>query len=396
MVDSKLVLTSYKSYEAAFLLSGAKLMDLRLFDDDTLHIGDIFIGKVNNIVPSIDAAFVSITSSIRGFLPLQNVKENAILHHTSNASLKGNDEIVVQVLKEPSKSKDAVLTCDLSFQNDCFVILPFSSGIHFSKKISSSKRDILKQNLEIIREECETITYGMIVRTQASLESFDELKKQYMELLKKVNHVLTIMQYRTVYSKLSETRSFWSECYEFIKRNPSLPIVTDQKQVFENIIQEGYTSNLVTFYEDNHVSLLQLYGMEAQIKDALSEKVWLKSGGFLIIQATEAMTVIDVNIGKGVSQKDMEEAYLKLNLEAACEISRQLRIRNISGIIIIDFINMKNASSVDYLISSMQELVKKDPIETNVIDLTKLGLMELTRKKTTPPLSEKLFIDNFR
>ena len=149
-------------------------------------------------------------------------------------------------------------------------------------------------------------------------------------------------------------------------------------------------SEKLHFYEDKQLDLHKLYSIQVQLERALMKKIWLKSGANLLIESTEAMTVIDVNSSKNVKKKCPEEQHLQVNLEAAEEIAAQLRLRNISGIIIIDFIDMASAEDKELLLAAMRSFVKTDPVKTEVIDLTRLGLMELTRKKTRRPLLEQL------
>ena len=147
----------------------------------------------------------------------------------------------------------------------------------------------------------------------------------------------------------------------------------------------------LSFYSDNLLSLSKLYGVETKLENALREKVWLKSGGSLIIQPTEALTVIDVNTGKAVNgKKKVQETFLKVNLEAAEEIAKQIRLRNLSGIIIVDFISMDDKAAQKKVMQLLAELFKKDPIKTTLIDMTALNLVEITRKKVRKPLHEQI------
>ena len=144
------------------------------------------------------------------------------------------------------------------------------------------------------------------------------------------------------------------------------------------------------FYEDRQLDLHKLYSIQVQLERALLKKIWLKSGANLLIEPTEAMTVIDVNSSKNAKKKLPKEHHLQVNLEAAAEIAKQLRLRNISGIIVIDFIDMDSVEDKEQLLMAMRSFVKSDPVKTEVVDLTRLGLMELTRKKTRRPLHEQL------
>ncbi len=172
-------------------------------------------------------------------------------------------------------------------------------------------------------------------------------------------------------------------------------ILTDAPELFEkareylNAAQPEDLKKL-SLYEDPGITLSSLYRLEHHLKEALQEKVWMKSGGYLVIQPTEALTVIDVNSGKSISKKQVQEHYLKINLEAAEEIARQLRLRNLSGIIIVDFIDMKSDESRELLMQALSRAVSADPVPVRVVDMTKLNLVELTRKKVRKSLAEQV------
>ena len=173
--------------------------------------------------------------------------------------------------------------------------------------------------------------------------------------------------------------------------------MTDEPEIYERIVNyrmenPGFCLPNVRLYQDDRLQLYKLYSVRTRLREALSKKVWMKSGGYLIIEPTEALTVIDVNSGKMIAGKDMEKTYLNINLEAAKEIARQLSLRNISGIIIVDFISMRPEEHNQKLMSVFGNLLKKDPVRTKLIDITPLGLVEITRMKTSKPLWEQFDI----
>ena len=172
-------------------------------------------------------------------------------------------------------------------------------------------------------------------------------------------------------------------------------MVTDLPDIYE-ILRESFedTDIPIRFYEDSLLPLHKLYSVETRIKELLDTKVWLKSGGYLVIEPTEALISIDVNTGKCETGKNAEETFLKINLEAAEMIALQLRARNLSGIILVDFINMKHKEHEQQLIESMRKLLRQDPVTANVVDMTELGLMELTRKKTDQSFARQMRKDS--
>ena len=171
-------------------------------------------------------------------------------------------------------------------------------------------------------------------------------------------------------------------------------IVTDNRELYEQVARYleyyGMPAEKLRLYEDKLLPLSRLYSLETVLKEALSEKVWLKSGAFLVIQQTEAFVSIDVNTGKYTGKKDMQETFRKINLEAAKEIARQLRLRNLSGMILIDFINLKEQKDKDELLQTLQRYLNQDPVKGNVVDITKLNIVEVTRKKIRKSLAEEL------
>lgn len=394
MTADKLVLTTYSGVNAAFLLQDSKLLQMQVDCPQDYQIGDIFIGKVKNIVPSIRAAFVQFAAGQIGFLPLSDCKERSILHHRDGRPLSCEDEIVVQIKKEPVKTKEATLTTDISFQSEHFVLMPYSCGIHFSRKLDGiQKQKLTEQLTEIIAQffgeyDIFSSQYGLIVRTNAVFAPFQQLSMQLHDLFHQAGEVLKCADKRTVFSKLYEQESFYERVLSNTYHISELLIITDQKDVFAKLEESGYTN--IRFYQDDRIDLLHLYGLHAQITESASKKVWLKSGGYLIIEPTEAMTVIDVNSGKAIRRKETESFILQINLEAAGEIARQLRLRNISGMILVDFINMKETENKILLMERLRAYFAEDPIETVLVDMTKLGLIEITRRKTTAPLADKL------
>ena len=168
-----------------------------------------------------------------------------------------------------------------------------------------------------------------------------------------------------------------------------MEIVTDEREIYDELTNVPPADIQVRFYEDSY-PLVSLYNLETSLERALGKTVWLKSGGYLVIEPTEAMTVIDVNTGKNIEKKSPEETYFKTNLEAATEIAFQLRLRNLSGIIIVDFIDMKEEEHNTELLNAFRQHLNQDPVKTTLVDMTALGLVEITRKKIRQPLHEQM------
>ena len=193
--------------------------------------------------------------------------------------------------------------------------------------------------------------------------------------------------HRTCFSCLKKSPPEFLAILKNLHSSELEEIITDEPELLTQIEATGFHA---TLYEDKLLSLNSLYSLEARLQEALKERVWLKSGGYLVIQPTEALTVIDVNSGKSIAKKKVQEHYLNINLEAAKEIAHQLRLRNISGIIIVDFIDMKEQRAKDELMLQLKQFVKTDRVPVQVIDMTRLNLVELTRKKVRKSLREQI------
>ncbi len=393
-MSKEVVITRYKNQYMVILLDGGKAAEIFLKAPDALEIGDIFIGKVKNIVDNIQAAFVEISPGIIGYYSLRS-NPNHIFSNLSKSplphrKLKAGDEILVQVERGSIKSKAPVLTSKLQLSGKNMVFLGNQSFIGISKKINSSeRRESLKALGQTLTEISKT---GVIFRTNSAEQKDSLLISEYDSL--KVDHknIMSTFSMRTCFSKIYSSPKDWLK-YVHTLPEPSLRILTDIPEVYEEL-QMQYAdhkeSPLCELYTDTSYPLIKLKNIETQLGRALSKNVWLRSGASLVIEATEALTSIDVNTGKTEIHKKNDEAFLQINLEAADEICRQLRLRNLSGIIIADFINLSSKDAEKTLMSKLRKLSKEDPVPLNIVDMTALGLVEMTRKRTYRPLHEQI------
>ena len=393
-MSKEVVITRYKNQYMVILLDGGKAAEIFLKAPDALEIGDIFIGKVKNIVDNIQAAFVEISPGIIGYYSLRS-NPNHIFSNLSKSplphrKLKAGDEILVHVERGSIKSKAPVLTSKLQLSGKNMVFLGNQSFIGISKKINSSeRRESLKALGQTLTEISKT---GVIFRTNSAEQKDSLLISEYDSL--KVDHknIMSTFSMRTCFSKIYSSPKDWLK-YVHTLPEPSLRILTDIPEVYEEL-QMQYAdhkeSPLCELYTDTSYPLIKLKNIETQLGRALSKNVWLRSGASLVIEATEALTSIDVNTGKTEIHKKNDEAFLQINLEAADEICRQLRLRNLSGIIIADFINLSSKDAEKTLMSKLRKLSKEDPVPLNIVDMTALGLVEMTRKRTYRPLHEQI------
>ena len=360
-------------------------------------LGNIYIGKVKNIVENISAAFVEIEDNIQCYYSFEDNK-NAIftLKQTGKKNktpVKIGDELLVQVNKESIKTKAPMVTSNLNFTGRYAVLTTGNKRLGLSSKLKEKQKNILKP----IFEEYLCEEYGFIVRTNAKDASIDDLKLEIENLIQEYKSIIQIASYRTCFSLLKSSPPSYLESLRGIYIDGFQEIITDCPDIYEEVstflnIYNTSEQCKIRLYEDTMLPLWKLYSLEFHLKEALKERVWLKSGAYLIIQPTEALTVIDINTGKYVAKKKASEAYFKVNMEAAKEIARQIRLRNLSGIIIIDFIDLKENIEKEELLTTFASYLKKDPVQTTLIGMTPLNLVEITRKKVKKPLRESLTI----
>lgn len=361
-------------------------------------LNNIYVGRVSQVVKNIGAAFVEVEKGRKCFLPLSDLKQPVFIKRISDKQpLSQGDELLVQIVREAVKTKDPQVTTNLSLAGIYSVVTSSDKQLGISGKLDADKRAVLRALVKPVHNE----QVGVIVRTNAadlSPDDADIITSEIQSLQDQMETILSQAPYRTIYSMVYEAPP---EYIRILQNQPQKlldEVVTDQADIYQELIAFADAhptmrlSEKLHFYEDKQLDLHKLYSIEIQMERALSKKIWLKSGANLLIEPTEAMTVIDVNSSKNVKKKLPAEQHLQVNLEAAAEIASQLRLRNISGIIIIDFIDMSSSEDKEQLLAAMRSFVKTDPVKTEVIDLTRLGLMELTRKKTRRPLSEQMNI----
>ena len=370
-MDNRLIISDfYNNILLGFYFINDELYRIQNFSDNSL-IGNIYCGYVKDVVKNIDAAFVEFGDNLKGFLSLKNIEKKP----------KSGGKILVQVAGDKIKTKDYALTLKLNLSSDNLVMVVGGSGISISRKITDNDtRNRLKSSLSSL----DTGEYGFILRTSGAdcsmediLAQADLLKKQYEDILRKFN-------FSTSKALLFENNKIVNACNEFINKY-SGEIKTDNENVYKFLTNSRISA---TYFTDTSISLCNKYALGKHLKNALSKKVWLKSGAYLVIEVTEALTVIDVNTGKAEFHSNKEKTFEKINLEAALEISKQLRIRNISGIIIVDFINMSKKESYQNLEGILKSYVDCDYVKCNIWGMTHLGLMEISRQKKEKPLKE--------
>lgn len=391
----KLIITRWKGRILTALFSDQKAVSLSLENPagESL-LNRIYVGKVEKIVPNIQAAFIEIAPGQTGYLSLHE-NDPKPLNATEGRSLRPSDLVLVQVSRDAVKTKAPVLTSHLSFPGRYCVLTPDKPGINFSSKIrDNSQKARLGAAVKELLEEKGMKEAGVILRTNSAQGERSSICSELDELIRQYRQICAQAPYRTAGSCLYHSEPEYISSLRDASGGLEA-VVTDQEDIFQrlqeyvNLHAPGALEKL-QFYQDPLVGLSKVWSLERVMEEALGKRVWLKSGGYLVIEPTEAMTVIDVNTGKYSGRKTFRETILKINLEAAKEIARQLRLRNLSGIVVVDFIDMEQEEDQEILLQHLKEEVSKDPVKTTVVDLTRLNLVEITRKKIKRPLYEQI------
>lgn len=389
----QIIITEYKKQILTALYEDDTLVELWLEPmTDQVRVGDIYIGKVKHIVPNIQAAFVEIRPGVMGYYSLKENTGHLFANPKKNDKVAAGDELVVQVEKENLKTKAYGLTSRFSLPGRYAVLNAGQVDIRISSKIKSEEE---RQRLKMIAASSGQNEPGWTIRTEASGQMAEIILEEMQQLQVDYNNIMSTYKSRTCFSKLHSGDTFYLQMVRRYLSDKECTITTDQLLISERI-QKLCTSHIceagirLKYYEDAAYPLVKLKGIEAQIDKALQKRVWMKSGAYLVIEPTEALTVIDVNTGKAIGKQQMEENFFKINMEAAREVCRQMRLRNLSGIIIVDFINMKSAEHLQQLMHFLKNEVSKDSIQTTVVDRTALHLVEITRKKVRKTLYEQL------
>lgn len=403
------------------LLENKKLIELhKEFSENKFNVGDIYVAKVRKTVPSLNAAFLNVGYKKDGFLHYSDIgpqiktfkrMTNLGLQGKLNTHLVGSfkrepdviktgkidkvfskrDHVLVQVVKEPISTKGPRLTSEIGIPGRTMVLTPFNDFVGISKKISDpEERKRLKRLLSSIKPE----GFGIIVRTNAAGKGVAYLHQELEKLIERWKTVIENLPKATAPKRvLSEAGMTKTILRDYVTESLD-KIIVDNPTLYDNV--KNYLLEIAPAKKD----IVQLYSGEKaifskfdvtrQIKSAFGQEVKMDSGAYLVIEHTEAMHVIDVNSGNNVSNNTaQDDMALKVNLEAADEVARQLRLRDIGGIIIIDFIDMKNPEHRQTVYKRMKQVMAKDRAKNLVLPLTRFGLMQITRQRTKPVMDIK-------
>lgn len=441
----RIIITRYNEINILLIYEEDVLVEVHpIVNSDKVQIGNIYLGRVQKKLKNIDAAFVSLDGDNVGYLPLDD-KPAIILNRKlpkGLPSIAENDLILVQVEQEPQKMKQARLTGNINLSGKYCVVDLESGKNGISKKITDNdSREKIKKLLysfvegitdyqddSVNMEKNESVSleaditknqsntqYGYVLRTACENADYQEIITELNSITARMNELI----HRAAYER--NTGLLIGDVPEYISiiENYGIErideIKTDISDVYKDLINYFEDNNInynipynnilrkslnkddlndntlnISVYDDKEYPYYKLLGLESEISKLLNKKVWLKSGGFLVIEPTEAMVVIDVNTGKAINKKNRDTHVLKINIEAAVEAARQIRLRNLSGIIMIDFINMSTDEDKKKVVNCLRREFEKDKVSTHFIEITKLDVFEITRKKQRRPIYEIL------
>lgn len=418
-MSKEMIINSLSSGVEIALLENKKLVELHYEQSNAeFEVGDLYLGKVKKLMPDLNAAFVDVGFEKDAFLHYTDLSPyiRSLIKFTKTAVntsaeerfdfskfriepeilktgkisdvLQNKPEILVQILKEPISSKGPRLSCELSLPGRFVVLTPFNNFVTVSRKIHSGEER--KRLLKIV-ESVKPKNFGIIIRTAAEGKNTAELHADVLELASTWKTIQkNLKQAKAPQRILSEQTKTTSILRDLLNESFQSIIVNDKK--LEGITREYITKiapekeNIVEYYS-HHQSMFDHYGITKQVKASFGKTVNMSSGAYLIIEHTEAMHVIDVNSGTRITNGEQEASALKTNLEAAEEIARQLRLRDLGGIILIDFIDMKLPDNKKALYDAMTRLMVSDRARHTILPLSKFGLMQITRQRLRPEIS---------
>lgn len=382
---------------AAIIEEGRVVEVLTEREDESNIIKNIYKGLVANVLPGMESAFVDIGLEKNSFLFVDDLREfeekylNGIVNSGKPIEdlLTVGDKVVVQVLNVPRGTKGARVTTNFTIPGKYLVLMPNSDHIAISKKIKDEDE---RARLQEIFEEIKPAKMGVIIRTAAQGKSVYHFEKEISYLVKKWEDIEKKIAKAKIGEVLYNDNSIVTTILRDILSNDIDELVVDNEEVYWEIIDyinafsENNFKTKVKLFDENR-DIFDEYNVNKEIQKALDKNVWLDCGGYLVIEKTEALVSIDVNTGKNTGSFNLEKTVLNTNLDAAREIPKQLRLRNLSGIIIIDFIDMKLQEDKDLVLQQLDAELKKDRTKNNIVHFTDLGLVEMTRKRVGRNLS---------
>lgn len=387
---NRLIFIRNKNNILSFNIEEDIVNEINVYEDEGNILSNVYVGVVDNIVKNIDAAFVRFDGTNCGYLSMTENRNPMFLNVKNTEKYCQGDLVLVQVQKEAMKLKKPMLTANIEIAGNYCVVIFGKKGINVSSKIKDTARreELLKILCKYTNPEV-----AIIARTNAADADDSSIESDIRRCLSKLESITKAAVHSRSGTCVYQAEKEYLAQIKNCRNNEIDEIITDDAIIYRSIIDyvkenDIYEESKVRLYEEEY-SLMNLYNLERALDEAMRKKVWLKSGAFIVIEPTEALCAIDVNTGKAVKgKKNINETFYNINIEAAKEIARQIRLRNLSGIIIVDFIDMPDLQMRKNLMAYMRELVSQDTVKCNVIDMTTLNLVEITRKKVKAPLHE--------
>jgi len=383
--------------------------------DNRGFVGNVYLGRVVRVLPGMQAAFVDIGLERAAFLYVGDIYAEMLHLHMHDEDkpeprkgskprkngksgqppiqdlLKEGQEIVVQVAKDPIGTKGARLTTHIALPGRFMVFMPTVEHVGISRRI---EKDRERRRLRDFVEKNRRKGAGYIVRTVCEGQSTERLKTDMEFLDKSWDRISTVAKEKKAPAPLHEEYGILMRTVRDLMDDDVTRVVVDDRSLFDEV--RGFMNDFMPKLKDRvqlyrgKDPVFDTYGVETQIRKSLGRKVWLKSGGYLVVDQTEALMAIDVNSGKFVGKTSLEDTTLQLNLEAVEEVVYQLRLRNIGGLIIIDFVDMDKEAHRDKVYKTLEDALRKDRARTNVLRISDLGLVEMTRKRVQEGLDRYL------
>lgn len=375
---NRIIIDVNNEYDRIAVVEDGEVVEL-IYENNYLKslVGNIYVGRVENILKGMQAVFVNIGKNKNAYLYYG--KKRATNDDEGVSPYKVGDNILVQVEKDSDGKKGAVVTQKISFSGKFIILIPNDFSIGISQKITKIEE---RKRIHSVIEEVIPKNYGIIVRTQGEGRTKEEFQEEINYLYNVAENVILKGKYEKAPSLIYDDA--YLRTIRELFNNDIDEIIINSLDKYNFILESFKQNNLdftkVKFY-NLKIPIFSEYMIESQTQKAFEKKVWLKSGGFIIIEQTEALVVIDVNTGKYVGKRNLQSTFMKTNLEAAQEIAKQLRLRNLSGIIIVDFIDINDEDDKVILLKTLENAVNKDKIKTVVIGITELGLVQITRQK---------------
>lgn len=418
-MSTELLIDSAQNGSRIALLKDKSLVELHTEEEDSkFKVGDIYLGTVRKIVNGLNAAFIDVGYEKDAFLHYQDlgpqvnsllkyvkqIKNNNVSHYTLKGFepepdieklgkisqvLSKNNQILVQVVKEPISTKGPRLSCELSLAGRYLVLVPFSDAVNVSKKIRSAEE---RRRLSRLITSIKPHNFGVIIRTVAEGQSVTELDKDLSNLVKSWEDGMKKLSKSKSKDKVIGEMSMASSIIRDLLNESFDAITVEDEAIYDQM--RSYIRSIAPEKEkivklyNGKAKLFESFGIEKQIKSLFGQAVSLPQGGYVIIEHTEALHVVDVNSGnKSNQESDQETTALKTNLVAVKEIARQLRLRDMGGIIVIDFIDMKKAENKRVIYEAMKAEMRDDRSKHTILPLTKFGLMQITRQRVRPEMN---------